>query len=199
MAIASTPCSPLPATTSALGYNEGRRQLQLMDGWQASKAWRANLRAEYVLSEARGRGRRRSGVGREEDSDQRCQDFYFQNFFPKNLAKKLGRVLQPEISGMVCVRVRFCSTPPPFRADEKYPRGSFPRGGFPGAAFGARDRSLGRSIGGWLSVSCLVCHIFATFDSPLSGIQANPRSRQRARHRAGSLLGCPTTGTRPIF
>jgi hypothetical protein len=42
-----TPCSPLPATTSALGYNEDRRQLQLMDGWQASKAWRANLRAEY--------------------------------------------------------------------------------------------------------------------------------------------------------
>src|SRR5262245_2732487 len=55
---------------------------------------------------------------------------------------------------MVCVRVRSCSTPPPFRADEKYPRGSFPRGGFPGATFGARDRSLGRSIGGWLPVSC---------------------------------------------
>src|SRR5262245_15491645 len=53
-------------------------------------------------------------------------DFYFQNFLPKNLAKKLGRVLQPEISGMVCVRVRSCSTPPPFPADEKYPRGSFP-------------------------------------------------------------------------
>src|SRR5215471_11266221 len=34
------------------------------------------------------------------------------------------------------------------------PGGSFPRGGFPGAAFGARDRSLGRSIGGWLPVSC---------------------------------------------
>src|SRR5215831_11912436 len=95
--------------------------------------------------------------------------------------------------------LRSCSTPPPFRADEKYPRGSFPRGGFPGAAFGARDRSLGRSIGGWLSVSCLVYHIFATFDSPFSGIQATPRSRRRARHRAGSLLGCPTTGTRPIF
>src|SRR5215471_17179216 len=30
MAIASTPCSPLPATTSALGYNDDRRQLQLM-------------------------------------------------------------------------------------------------------------------------------------------------------------------------
>ena len=28
------------------------------------------------------------------------------------------------------------STPPPFRADEKYPGGSFSRGGFPGAAFG---------------------------------------------------------------
>jgi len=64
MAIASTPCSPLPATTSALGYNEDRRQLQLMDGWQASEAWRANLRAGYILSEAGGRGRRRCGVGR---------------------------------------------------------------------------------------------------------------------------------------
>jgi hypothetical protein len=47
--------------------------------------------------------------------------FLFPKFFPKNLAKKLGRVLQPEISGMVCVRVRFCSTSPPFRADEKHP------------------------------------------------------------------------------
>jgi hypothetical protein len=48
MAIASTPCSPLPATTSTFGYNGDRRQLQLMDGWQASEAWRANLRAEYT-------------------------------------------------------------------------------------------------------------------------------------------------------
>ena len=93
MAIASTPCSPLPATTSALGYNEDRRQLQLMDGWQASEAWRANLRAEYILSEAGSRGRRRCGVGREEDSDQRCQDrcpaifiskIFSQKIWPKN-------------------------------------------------------------------------------------------------------------------
>jgi hypothetical protein len=27
-------------------YNEDRRQLQLMDGWQASEAWRADRRAE---------------------------------------------------------------------------------------------------------------------------------------------------------
>src|SRR5215831_3487308 len=96
MAIASTPCSPLPATTSALGYNEDRRKLQLMDGWQASEAWRADVRAEYILSEAGGRGRRRCGVGREEDSDQRCQDrcpaiFISKIFSQKNLAKKLGR------------------------------------------------------------------------------------------------------------
>src|SRR5215831_12764058 len=116
--------------------------------------------AEYILSEARGRGRRRCGVGREEDSDQRCQDrcpaiFISKIFSQKNLAKKLGRVLQPEISGMVCVRVRSCSTPPPFRADEKYPRGVLPEGRISRAAFGARDRSLGRSIGDWLPVSCL--------------------------------------------
>src|SRR5437016_12587591 len=36
------------------------------------------------------------------------------------LAKKLGRVLQWRISGTARVRVRFCSTPPPFPADEKY-------------------------------------------------------------------------------
>jgi hypothetical protein len=43
MPIASTPCSPLPATTWTLGYNGDRRQLQLMDGWQASEAWRASV------------------------------------------------------------------------------------------------------------------------------------------------------------
>src|SRR5262249_5269552 len=94
-------------------------------------------------------------------------DFYFQNFFPKNLAKKLGRGLQWRISGTARVRVRFCSTPPPFRADEKHPRGSFPRGGFSRRGIRrARDRSLGWSIGGWLPVSCPVCHILATFDRP---------------------------------
>ena len=81
MAIGSTPCSALPATTWALGYNEDRRQLQ------------ADLRAEYILSEAGGRGRKRGGVGREEDSDQRCQDrcpvifvskIFSQKIWPKN-------------------------------------------------------------------------------------------------------------------
>jgi|SRR6516165_1754622 len=64
-------------------------------------------------------------------------DFYFQNFFPKNLAKKLGRVLQWRISGTARVRVRFCSTPPPFRADENT-RGSFlppASGGVPAGVF----------------------------------------------------------------
>ena len=57
--------------------------------------------------------------------DQRRQD---QNFFPKNLAKKLERVLQWRISGTARVRVRSCSTPPPFRADEKHPGGLFSAG-----------------------------------------------------------------------
>jgi hypothetical protein len=120
-----------------------------MDGWQASEAWRVNLRAEYILSEAGGRGRRHCGVGREEDSEcqdrcpiGRCQNgrrvtpllgdanntiFISKIFSQKNLAKKLGRVLQTEISGMVCVRVGSAPPRPPFRADEKYPRGSFDR------------------------------------------------------------------------
>jgi hypothetical protein len=92
MAIASTPCSPLPAITSALGYNEDRRQLQLMVGRQARHGG-PTCGAEYILSEARGRGRRRCGVGREEDSDQRCQDrcpaifiskIFSQKIWPKN-------------------------------------------------------------------------------------------------------------------
>src|SRR5262249_9771122 len=129
MTIASPPCSPLPATTWALGYNEDRRQLQLMDGWQASEAWRADLRAEYILSEAGGRGRRCCGVGREEDSDQPVpgplsSDFLFPKFFPKNLAKKLGRVLQWRISGTARVRVRSAPPRPPF-VPMKNTRGSF--------------------------------------------------------------------------
>ena len=81
-------------------------------------------------------------MGREEDSDQRCQDFYFQNFFPKNLAKKLGRVLQWRISGTARVRVLLSSTRPRRAVGEKAPGGSFLKGGFPGAAFGARDSRL---------------------------------------------------------
>src|SRR5262249_46621733 len=58
---------------------------------QASEAWRANLRAEYILSQVGGRGRRRCGG--EEDSDQRCQarcpaifisKIFSQKIWPKN-------------------------------------------------------------------------------------------------------------------
>src|SRR5262249_25294892 len=52
----------------------------------------------------------RSGVVRTADAyllgDAKQHDFYFQNFFPKNLAKKLGRVLQWRISGTARVRVQ---------------------------------------------------------------------------------------------
>jgi hypothetical protein len=51
--------------------------------------------------------------------------FLFPKFFPKkNLAKKLGRVLQPEISGMVCVRVQVLLHPaPPFVQMKNTPGG----------------------------------------------------------------------------
>jgi hypothetical protein len=58
--------------------------------------------------------------------------FLFPKFFPKKFGQKIGAVLQLEILGMVCVRVRFCSTPPPFRADEKH-RGVFLSAGIPAA------------------------------------------------------------------
>jgi len=37
-----------PPLGRPVSYNGDLRQLQLMDGWQASEAWRANLRAEYI-------------------------------------------------------------------------------------------------------------------------------------------------------
>jgi len=45
--------------------------------------------------------------------------FLFQNFFPKNLAKKLGRVLQWRISGTARVRVVLRSTRPRSPVGEK--------------------------------------------------------------------------------
>src|SRR6516165_11461040 len=121
-------------------------------------------------------------------------DFYFQNFFPKNLAKKLGRVLQWRISGTARVRVRFCSTPPPFRADENT-RGSFlpPASGrrsggglsfrpHSGSVPAARANSSGCSVRNHefqsaevlpispttsiLAPDSLPCHISATLDPP---------------------------------
>src|SRR5262249_41567957 len=133
---------------------------------QASEAWRANLRAEYILSQVGGRGRRRCGG--EEDSDQRCQDrcpaifiskIFSQKIWPKNWGGASNRKF---LEWFVCGS-RPAPPPPPFVQMKNTPRGPFPRVGFPGAAFGARDRSLGRSIGGWLQISCLglphSCHI----------------------------------------
>ena len=39
--------------------------------------------------------------------------FLFAKFFPKKFRQKIGAGPPTEISGMVCVRVRSCSTPPP--------------------------------------------------------------------------------------
>ena len=85
MAIASTPCSPLPPTTWALGYNEDRRQLR-----QARHGGPTCVQ-NIILSQVGGRGRRRCGG--EEDSDQRCQarcpaifisKIFSQKIWPKN-------------------------------------------------------------------------------------------------------------------
>ena len=89
--------------------------------------------------------------------------FLFPKFFPKKIWPKNWGGSSNRKFREWFVRGSGPAPPrPPFRADEKHP-GSFPRGGFPGAAFGARDRSLGRSIGGWLPVSCQrlphSCHI----------------------------------------
>src|SRR2546430_15869988 len=96
-------------------------------GWLAGKRGMAGRPAcrIYILSEAGDRGRRRKIVTN--GARTAVQRFLFPKFFPKNLAKKLKRVLQWRISGTARVRVRFCSTPPPFRADEKYP-GVVPEG-----------------------------------------------------------------------
>src|SRR5262249_60119395 len=146
------------AVLAAAGYNVGAwRQLQLMDGWQASEAWRADLRAEYILSEAGGRGRRRCGVGREEDSDQRCQDrcpigrcqngrrvtpsprgcqqhdFLFPKFFPKKFGQKIGAGPPMEDFGIrkSAGPVLF-PTPPTSGNSQITPAGPFPAARFSG-------------------------------------------------------------------
>src|SRR5215831_2853415 len=106
---------------------------------QASEAWRANLRAEYILSQVGGRGRRRCGG--EEDSDQRCQarcpaifisKIFSQKIWPKNWGGSSNRKFREWFvcgSGPAPPR-------PPFRQIKNTPVG-LPRGAdFPGAAFG---------------------------------------------------------------
>ena len=82
------------AVLGAACYNVDRRQLQLIDGWQASEAWRADLRAEYILSEAGGRGRRRCAwVARKivtNGARTAVQRFLFPKFFPKKFGQKIG-------------------------------------------------------------------------------------------------------------
>jgi hypothetical protein len=103
-------------------------------------------------------------------------DFYFQNFFPKNLAKKLGRVLQPEISGMVCVRACGPAPPrPPFVQMKNTPGG-------PSRGADFQTRHSARAIDHWVRRSAAgyqfharVCHILATFDRPLAGIWRDRR------------------------
>ena len=139
-----TPCSPLPAITSALGYNEDRRNYSLwMVGRQARHGRSTCVQNIYP---ERGWGPWQEA----EDSDQRCQDFYFQNFFPKKIWPKNwggssnGGFRERHVCGSGSAPPR-----PPF-VQMKNTRGSFPRGGFPGAAFGTRDRSLvGRSTVGY--------------------------------------------------
>ena len=162
MAIGSTPCSPLPATTSALGYNEDRRNYSLwMVGRQARHGRSTCVQNIYP---ERGWGPWQEA----EDSDQRCQDrcpaifiskIFSQKIWPKNWGGSSNwRFREWFVCGSGPAPPR-----PPFVQVKNTPGRSFPRGGFPGAAFGARDRSLGRSIGGWLPVSCQClphsCHI----------------------------------------
>src|SRR5262249_6343232 len=83
--------------------------------------------------------------------------------FPKKIGNWIGVPTTRKFPGPCGYGWGSAPPRPPFVQMKNTPGGSFPRGGFPGAAFGARDRSLGRSIGGWLPVSCLglphSCHI----------------------------------------
>src|SRR5215831_512182 len=140
---------------------------------QASEAWRANLRAEYILSQVGGRGRRRCGG--EEDSDQRCQarcpaifisKIFSQKIWPKNWGGSSNRKFREWFvcgSGPAPPR-------PPFVQMKNTPVGSFPRGGFPGRhSARAIDHWVGRSATGY-QFHAWVCHILATFGRPLAGI-----------------------------
>src|SRR5262249_14094840 len=52
--------------------------------------------------------------------------FLFPKFFPKKFGQKIGAGPPMEDFGTARARSGPCSTPPPFRADEKHPGGFFP-------------------------------------------------------------------------
>src|SRR6516165_621119 len=116
MAIASTPCSPLPANFILL------------------LRWRNTLSSGMLTTR-----------------------FLFPKFFPKKFGQKIGAGPPTGNFGNgLCAGPVLLHPAPPFVQMKNTPGGPFPRGGFPGAAFGARDRSLGRSIRRWLPISCPV-------------------------------------------
>jgi len=84
MAIASTPCSPLSAKTSALGYNEDRPQLQL---WMVGREARhGGPTCVQNISWAR-LGAVAGGVAA---WVARMPGFLFPKFFPKKFGQKIG-------------------------------------------------------------------------------------------------------------
>src|SRR5262249_33990903 len=98
-----------------------------MDGWQGSEAWRADPRAEYILSEAGGRSRRGCGVGRE-DARIFISKIFSQKIWPKNWGgSSNGGFRERHVCGSGSAPPR-----PPFRADEKHP-GVFLSAGIPAA------------------------------------------------------------------
>jgi hypothetical protein len=112
-----------------------------MVGRQARHGGRTCVQ-NYILSEAGGRGRRRCGVGREEDSDQRCQDrcpaifiskIFSQKIWPKNWGgSSNGGFRERHVCGSGSAPPR-----PPF-VQMKNTRGSFfppASGGVPAGVF----------------------------------------------------------------
>src|SRR5262249_24637614 len=157
---------------------------------QASEAWRANLRAEYILSQVGGRGRRRCGG--EEDSDQRCQarcpaifisKIFSQKIWPKNWGGSSNRKFREWfVSGSGPAPPR-----PPLVQMKNTPGGFFPRVGF-SRRHSARaiDHWVGRSAAGY-QFHAWVCHILATFDRPL--VRRSDPASSCSERRAGPGCG----------
>jgi len=103
-------------------------------------------------------------------------DFYFQNFFPKNLDKKLGRVLQWRISGTARVRVRSAPPRPPF-VPMKNTRGSFFPPAFRQRSSGARQHGCSVRNHGFQSAEVLPISVivFSLWVAPIVPLGSGAR------------------------
>jgi hypothetical protein len=126
-----------PAPTTAYGWLAGKRDMagQAACRIYPERGWGPWQEALRGLTNGEGplRSRRcQNGTTRNTlSSGMLTTRFLFPKFFPKKFGQKIGAGPPTGNFGNgTCAGPVLLHPAPPFRADERYPRGSFPRGGF---------------------------------------------------------------------